>query len=156
MFTFPEELRYSSEHVWIRSERGGRAAVGVTQVVVALLGQPEEVEFLAAEGEIFEAGQALVRLSTDEDEWEVLSPLKGQVVEFNVDLADSPEMVGEDPFEEGWLLVIKTTEQELARLLSPEDYQDFVEEEMAELAEELEEEEEENELDLDEEDEDEY
>ncbi len=155
MIRFPEDLKYSKDHVWIRLEKDGLATVGVTEVFLKFIGQPEEIEFLVNEGQSFSDGSNLARLVASKDEMEVIAPATGQVIEVNSDLGDAPEALEDDPYEENWLFRVDVGDANLDYLLPADDYEDFVAEESAELEDEGEEEEDE-ELDMEDEDEDDY
>jgi len=151
VFKFPDELRYSEDHSWMRRESGKRALLGLTEVVVSLIGNPEDVEFILAEGERFEIGDSLARVATTEEELELLSPCDGRILGFNVELADTPELVGEDPYDQGWLVRIELDDPDASLdLLSADQYEELVEDRLSKLDEE---DDLEDELDLDDEEE---
>lgn len=130
MFDFPYELKYSVEHVWVSEDDENRASLGVTESFIAIYGQPEDVEFIGAEGEAFEAGDMLVRLNSDEEEVEVYAPVSGRVIEFNVELFDSPEVISEAPYNQGWLVRFELeSPEELDELMSVDEYESFLHDE---------------------------
>jgi len=133
MFNFPEELHYSTEHVWFLLEEGDVAILGVTEAFLTLVGEPEGIEFAAADEEGFSAGDLLARVITAEEELEVIAPFKGTVVELNSALTDLPETIGEDPYHDGWLIRVAIVPGErLGDFYSAGDYEDLVEQTLAE------------------------
>jgi glycine cleavage system H protein len=149
VFNFPDASFYTRDHLWVGPEEEGRVLIGVTEIFLTMLGEVEEVEYLATEGSSVRVGEILARLASDEDEMEVPSPLSGEIVRFNVELGDSPEVLFEEPYTEGWMVLLEVRPGKvLDNLLSVEEYEDFVEEQIAALDEELSEEDEE-EIDLD-------
>ena len=135
MFNFPEELQYSTEHVWFLLEEGGAAILGITEAFLTLVGEPEGIEFAAADEEAFSAGDLLAKVITNEGELEVIAPFKGTVLELNSELTDSPETIGEDPYLDGWLIRVAIAPGErLGEFYSADDYEDLVEQTLAEEA----------------------
>ena len=136
MLRFSDDFRYSKDHLWILEEEESQIQIGVTQVLPLIAGEPDEVEFMAVEGEVVREGQTLARLLTEDDEWEVVAPLSGTIVNFNLELTDHPESVTDDPYDEGWLLRMAPADPALLdRLLDANDYEDHVVDELAALEE---------------------
>ncbi|MCS7171981.1 MAG: glycine cleavage system protein GcvH [Armatimonadetes bacterium] len=116
MEVVPEDLRYTTEHEWVRME-DGRARVGITKfaadrlsdiVYVELPEVGREVRFMEPFGVI-----ESVKAASD-----LYSPLTGRVVEVNGRLRDQPELVSQDPYGEGWMIVVEPADpSELERLL---------------------------------------
>jgi len=131
---FPEEFRYSEDHIWLRLEDDSRGQLGVTEAFIRFLGEPTKVEFLAAEGDDVVPGQVLVRLSAAEEEGEVTAPVEAQILEINAELADSPDVIADDPYEDGWLVRLEMPPvARVADLLTAEEYQEHVAEELIEF-----------------------
>lgn len=117
----PEDLRYTTEHEWVRLE-GSRARVGITKFAadrlsdVVYVDLPEvgrEVRFLEPFGVI-----ESVKAASD-----LYAPLTGRVVEVNERLRSEPELVTQDPYGEGWMILIEPTDpSELDRLLDAAAY----------------------------------
>jgi glycine cleavage system H protein len=127
MFDVPEDRRYLESHEWAQSEENGRVRVGISDFAQDELGDVVFVE-LPAEGEHVEAGEAFGVVESIKAVSDVYAPVSGEVVEVNEDLETAPELVNEDPFGEGWFLVIETTDEtELEDLLSPDAYTDQIE-----------------------------
>jgi len=102
---YPVELRYTKEHEWARLE-GGLVRVGITQHAVEALGDITLVDLVKA-GSKLEAHGHFGDVESVKAVSELFSPIPGEVVEVNAALASSPESVNEDPYDKGWMVVIK-------------------------------------------------
>ena len=117
----PEELLYSKEHLWIRVE-GGKAVVGVSDYAQEELGTISALE-LPAVGDELEQDDSFGTIEARKTVSELYAPVSGLVTEVNTELADSPEIVNDDPYDGGWLLVIEMSDpEELKLLMSADDY----------------------------------
>lgn len=96
----PAELAYTAEHEWVRD--GDPATVGITAFAVEELGDIVFVE-LPAVGDTVTAGQSCGEVESTKAVADLYAPMSGQVVEVNPALDDRPELIGEDPYGEGWL-----------------------------------------------------
>jgi glycine cleavage system H protein len=122
---FPEELKYSKEHVWVRIE-GDRAVIGVTDYAQTELGNITSVE-LPEPGDELEQDDSFGSIEARKTVAELYAPLSGTVVEVNSELSNAPEFVNDDPYDAGWLVVIEVADPEEANLLmSAEHYEDYV------------------------------
>lgn len=106
MTTFPEDLRYSTEHEWVREGNGRTVRVGITSFAAEALGDIVYVA-LPTVGEAVAAGDACGELESTKSMSEVYSPVAGVVTSVNSSLADSPEYVNADPYGAGWLFEIE-------------------------------------------------
>jgi glycine cleavage system H protein len=102
---FPAELRYTSEHEWVKID-GDIAIVGITDFAQSELGDIVYVEIetegeTLAEGEIFGSVEAVKTVS------DLFLPVAGEILEVNAALADAPELVNTDPYGEGWMIKMK-------------------------------------------------
>jgi len=119
---FPEDLRYTREHEWVRDE-GGRARVGITDFAQDALGDVVYVD-LPEVGTHVEAGQPMGEVESTKSVSDVFSPLTGVIVETNAVVQDRPELVNEQPYGEGWLVVIEPSDpSQLEQLLDAATYQ---------------------------------
>ncbi|MFO7991011.1 MAG: glycine cleavage system protein GcvH [Thermoplasmata archaeon] len=117
----PEDLKYSEDHEWIKVENGD-ARIGITDFAQEELGDIVYVE-LPEVGEEIEMGDMLGVVESVKTVSDVYSPLSGEIVEVNEELEESPEIINEDPYGDGWIAVIKISDRsELNSLNSPEDY----------------------------------
>jgi glycine cleavage system H protein len=101
----PEDLRYSSDHEWARTE-DGKVRIGITDYAQDALGDVVYVE-LPEVGRKVEAGGAFGEVESTKSVSEVYAPVTGTVVEVNTDLADAPQRLNEDPYGDGWICVIE-------------------------------------------------
>jgi len=117
----PEELLYSKEHLWIRVE-GARAVVGITDYAQEQLGSISSLE-LPELGDELEQDDSFGTVEARKTVADLYAPVSGLVVEVNSEVLDSPEIVNDDPYDGGWLLVIEMTDaEELKLLMSADDY----------------------------------
>jgi glycine cleavage system H protein len=100
----PEELRYSKDHEWARTD-GDRIRVGITDFAQDALGDVVFVD-LPAEGVTVEAGGLLGEVESTKSVSEIYAPVAGQVVAVNAALSDAPETLNTDPYGEGWICEI--------------------------------------------------
>jgi glycine cleavage system H protein len=127
----PEELKYSKEHLWIRVE-GVRAVIGLTDYAQQELGTISAVE-LPAVGDDLEQDDSFGSVEARKTVAELYAPLSGPVVEINDEINDTPEVINDDPYDGGWLVVIEMADpEELKLLMSAEDYQEQVAEDSEE------------------------
>jgi len=101
---FPEELRYTKEHEWARSE-GDRVRVGITDFAQDALGDVVYVD-LPEVGAKVQAHQPFGEVESTKSVSDVYSPLAGTVVERNPLIDERPELVNEQPYGDGWLVVL--------------------------------------------------
>jgi len=101
----PDDLRYTKEHEWVRVE-GSLARVGITDYAQDALGDVVYVD-LPAVGASVAANQPLGEVESTKSVSDVYSPLAGTVVERNAAIEDRPELVNEQPYGDGWLVVIE-------------------------------------------------
>lgn len=119
---FPEDIKYTREHEWIRLE-GDHALVGITDYAQSELG---EIVFIdvdtvgenIAQGEVFGSIEAVKTVS------DLNMPATGEVLELNEALNDHPELVNSDPYGEGWIIRVTVSDPaELDNLLTAQQYQ---------------------------------
>jgi len=121
----PENLKYSEDHEWIRKD-GDFAFVGITDFAQANLG---DIVFIEVEtiGEEIDKGEAFGNVEAVKAVEELYMPVSGEVLEFNEELENSPDLVNKDPYGKGWMIKIRMTDpSEMEGLLSPEAYSDLV------------------------------
>lgn len=123
---FPEELKYSKEHVWLRIE-GGRVVVGITDFAQEMLGDVAAVELPDAEEQV-EQEDSMGSIEARKTIAELYAPVSGTVLEINQDVIDNPALINDDPYDSGWLLEIELDDRdELKALMSADDYADYIE-----------------------------
>jgi glycine cleavage system H protein len=124
----PEDIKYHRDHAWVRVE-GKRATIGITDYAQHQLGDIVYVELPEAETEV-DAESELSEIESTKATSPVVSPVSGTVVEVNEDLADSPEIINDDPYGNGWLIVIEMSDpSEVDDLMAKDEYEKFLKEE---------------------------
>jgi glycine cleavage system H protein len=121
----PEDLQYTKSHEWVRIE-GDTATIGITDHAQEELGDVVFVE-LPDEGATFDAGESFGTVESVKAVSDLYTPVGGEIVEVNAALEDAPENINEDPYGEGWIVKLRTSDE--ADLLSPEEYEKVVAEE---------------------------
>jgi glycine cleavage system H protein len=122
---FPEELKYSKEHFWVRTE-GDRAVIGITDYAQSELGNITSIE-LPGVGDDLEQDDSFGSIEARKTVAELYAPVSGTVLEVNTELGNAPEFVNDDPYDAGWLVVIEISDaEELNLLMSAEFYEDYV------------------------------
>jgi glycine cleavage system H protein len=101
----PDDLKYSSDHEWVRVE-GGKVRVGITDYAQDALGDVVFVD-LPEVGASVTAGQSISEVESTKSVSDIYAPLAGTIVEVNADLGDAPERINEDPYGEGWIFVLE-------------------------------------------------
>jgi glycine cleavage system H protein len=121
-----EGLYYTKEHEWVKIENE-KCRVGITDYAQKTLHEVVYVDLPnisrnLAKNEPFGTVESVKAVS------EVYSPISGEIIERNEKLVNSPELVNEDPYEAGWIVVVKPSrlDDELKNLLSPADYAKFI------------------------------
>ncbi len=121
----PSNLYYTKEHEWIRVE-GNEAFVGITDYAQSELGEIVFVDIntegeTLAQGEVFGSVEAVKTVS------DLNMPVEGEVLEVNENINDTPELVNNDPYGEGWMIKISVTNpDDLNNLLDAAGYQAFI------------------------------
>ena len=127
---FPKDVKYTRDHEWAKVD-GKVALVGITDFAQEKLGSIVFVE-LPPSGKSVKKGETVVTVDSVKAVAEVYSPLSGQVEEANESLKDTPEIINQDPYGQGWMVKIKISDPaELGTLMTPEAYRAFVAEEEA-------------------------
>ena len=117
----PAELKYAKSHEWVRLE-GGAATIGITDHAQHELTDVVFVE-LPAQGRKVAAGEACAVVESVKTASDIYSPLSGEVVAVNPELAKHPELVNKEPYQGGWFFKLKLTQpSEADSLLSAENY----------------------------------
>jgi len=122
MSNVPGELKYSKDHEWVSVDDDGICTVGVTDHAQAALGDLVFVE-VPEPGTRLSTGDACAVVESVKAASDVYSPLDGEIVESNEALADSPELVNQDPYGDGWIFRMRVDDRgALEELMSAEDY----------------------------------
>ena len=124
---FPTNVKYTSEHEWIRLE-GYIAYVGITDYAQDQLGDIVFVD-IPTEGETLEKGETFGTIEVVKTVSDLFLPIGGKVLEINPALEENPELVNQDPYGEGWLIKIQPTDlSEMEDLLDAEAYKQTINE----------------------------
>lgn len=127
---FPEDLKYSKEHEWVLVE-GNVATVGITDYAQDQLGDIVFVE-LPAIGDKVSKEDAFGVVESVKAVSDIYAPISGKVLEVNDDLPETPEMLNEDPYGDGWIIKIDMSDlDELQDLMTAAEYEEYVAEEKA-------------------------
>lgn len=131
----PEGLYYTKEHEWMRVEND-IGIVGITNHAQCQMGDITEVVELPAQGSIYAAGEEIAGIESSKSYGPIHAPASGTVDSLHDDLEDSPELVNDDPYGEGWILTIKLTDtgeidtlMESGKLMDASAYKKLIEDE---------------------------
>jgi glycine cleavage system H protein len=120
------ELKYNSEHSWLRLETDNLGRVGITQYAQEQLKDVVYVE-LPEIGTVVNHMEPFGIIESVKATNDLYSPVSGEVIEVNESLKDEPGRINEDPYELGWMIVIRLSIiEELNQLMSAVDYQAFI------------------------------
>ena len=124
---FPTNVKYTSEHEWIRLE-GEEAYVGITDYAQDQLGDIVFVD-VTTEGETLEAGEVFGTIEVVKTVSDLFLPVGGEIREVNPELEEHPELVNQDPYGKGWLVRIRPTDvSEMDKLMDAEAYKQIINE----------------------------
>ena len=126
MAEYPEELHFTKDHEWIRVE-GEVGTVGITGFASEQLGDVVHVQ-LPRVGEKFAAHDTFGEVESVKTFSELYTPVSGEIIEVNEQLADAPELVNTSPYGDGWMAKMKLSDaSEIDKLLTSKEYEDCVE-----------------------------
>ena len=106
---YPQDLRYTPEHEWVRVGSDGVARVGITAYAQDALGDVVYVS-LPAVGDTLSAGDSCGEVESTKSVSDLFAPVSGEIVAVNATLDSAPELVNTDPYGEGWMYDVKLTE----------------------------------------------
>jgi glycine cleavage system H protein len=123
---FPENLRYTKDHEWIRLEKGNTAVIGITEFAQKELGDIVYVE-IETVGKSLEAEAVFGSVEAVKTVSDLFLPVAGTILEINPALADSPELVNTDPYGKGWMIKMAVREPaDLDKLMDAAAYSSIV------------------------------
>jgi glycine cleavage system H protein len=123
------EMRFSRDHVWVRMDDDTQATIGLTDFLQEKMGEIYNLR-LPEEGEDFIKDEPFSLIEAKNGRRELKAPISGEVIEVNYEVAETPEIVNEDPLTEGWLVKVEMTSgQEFDELFTEEEYEDHLSEE---------------------------
>lgn len=121
--TYPEDLRYTTDHEWVREMDGGTVRVGITHYAQEALGDVVYVS-LPTVGDAIESGDSCGEVESTKSVSDLYAPLAGEVKAVNDALDATPELVNSDPYGEGWMYELELAEgTDLSGLLDAAAYQ---------------------------------
>lgn len=123
-----DDLKYHKEHTWVMAS-GKKATIGITDYAQDALGDIVYID-LPEVGSSAEAGTEIAEIESTKATSSIITPVSGSVIEVNEKLADSPEIINEDPYNKGWVAIIEMDDvSELDELMDSGDYDKYIEEE---------------------------
>ncbi len=127
MNELPGDLLYTKDHEWLRKEGDGSVTIGITEHAATALGDLVYVE-LPEVGQDIDAGGEMAVVESVKAASDVYAPVAGSVTEVNNDLSDEPEKINADPYGDGWIVRMSAADHDDGDLMSPDDYQQLLDE----------------------------
>tara|TARA_R110002020_G_scaffold426137_1_gene635522 strand:- start:173 stop:550 length:378 start_codon:yes stop_codon:yes gene_type:complete len=121
---FPQELKYTKDHEWVKID-GDVATIGITEFAAGELGDIVYVEVETA-GDTLDTNEVFGSVEAVKTVSDLFMPLPGEILEVNPELEESPELVNESPYENGWMIKVKITGDLPSDLLSSVEYAELV------------------------------
>ncbi len=122
----PEDRLYSEHHLWLKKQRGGKVLIGMTDFGQLRLGEIIDLE-LPEEGDELVKDEAFGSVESSHGVVDLISPVSGEIIQINEDLLDTPDLINEDPYDEGWIIKVKLSDpEELEELLTADEYEDLI------------------------------
>ena len=122
MSNLPANLRYAASHEWVLDHQDGTVTVGITDHAQEALGDVVFVE-LPEVGQSLSKGKEFGVIESVKAASDLYSPVNGEVIEVNEALEDAPETVNDAPYEGGWIMKVRVTDQAFEGLLDADAYQ---------------------------------
>jgi glycine cleavage system H protein len=123
---FPDNLKYTKDHEWIRIENGNQGKIGITDFAQKELGDIVYVE-INTEGEEIKQGSVFGTVEAVKTVSDLFMPITGKILEFNEELEDEPELVNNEPYDGGWMIKIEITDlSQIQSLLSATEYKKLI------------------------------
>lgn len=121
----PENLKYTKEHEWIKIEKNGTATIGITDFAQKELGDIVYVDVDSlnesiSKDEVFGSIEAVKTVS------DLFMPIGGKIISFNEKLEETPEIINQDPYGEGWIIKIKMENENTSELLDKNTYSELI------------------------------
>ncbi|MDP5252941.1 MULTISPECIES: glycine cleavage system protein GcvH [unclassified Vibrio] len=123
------QLRFSDSHEWVRDNGDGTATLGISEHAQSMLGDVVFIDLPEIGNEV-EAGENFSLVESVKAASDIYAPISGEIIEVNEDLESTPELINDDPYEAGWIAIIRIADPaELDDLKDIESYQAAVEDE---------------------------
>lgn len=125
--TRPNDAKYSETHEWVLLPKKGDAVIGITDYAVKQLSDLVHLE-LPKVGDTLEAGTPFGEVESVKTVADLVSPVSGKVTAVNKEVLENPDILHEEPYEDGWLIKVKVTEKtDLESLMDAKEYKEFIE-----------------------------
>ena len=122
---FPNNLKYSTDHEWVRVE-SNEAFIGITDFAQSELGEIVYVD-ITSEGETLKKNEIFGSIEAVKTVSDLILPIGGEIIEVNSQLEDAPELVNKEPYGDGWLIKVAVQNgDEVNSLMSAEEYKAFI------------------------------
>ncbi|KOR32910.1 glycine cleavage system protein H [Achromatium sp. WMS3] len=126
MSNIPEKLKYTNKHEWVRNDGNNIFCVGITDHAQEQLGDLVFVELPGLSAN-YEQDDECAVVESVKAASDVFCPISGEVIEINSALENTPELINQDPYADGWLFKIKATDpDEIEKLLDAKAYTELV------------------------------
>jgi glycine cleavage system H protein len=123
----PSDYKYNKTDEWVKVD-GNTAKIGISDFAQDQLSDIVYIEFNTEAGETIEKGQVLATIESVKAASDVNSPISGKVIEVNETISNTPEVLNEDPYENGWLFKVEVNNpSELDELFDAKGYDEFCE-----------------------------
>jgi glycine cleavage system H protein len=124
--SFPDNLRYTKDHEWVRQEKDNVFLVGITEYAQRELGDIVYVE-VETIGKSMEAGEVFGTVEAVKTVSDLFLPVSGTITELNPELANAPDLVNSDPYGKGWMIKLTVNDPaQVAKLLDAASYESLV------------------------------
>ena len=124
----PDDVKYHKEHTWVKLS-GKKGTIGITDYAQDALGDIVYIDLPELDATV-EANSEISEIESTKATSSVISPVSGKIVKVNDDLAESPEVINEDPYGKGWIAVIEVeSPSEIDDLMDSSEYEKYVDEE---------------------------
>ncbi len=124
----PDDIKYHKEHTWVKVS-GKKGTIGITDYAQDALGDIVYIDLPEMDSSV-EANSEISEIESTKATSSVISPVSGRIVKVNEELAESPEIINEDPYGKGWIAVVEIeNSSEIDDLMDSSEYEKYVDEE---------------------------
>jgi glycine cleavage system H protein len=124
----PDDIKYHKEHTWVKVS-GKKGTIGITDYAQDALGDIVYIDLPEMDATV-DANSEMSEIESTKATSSVISPVGGRIVKVNEDLAESPEIINEDPYGKGWIAVVEIENpSEIDDLMDSSEYEKYVDEE---------------------------
>ena len=120
----PDNLYYTNDHEWVLINNS-IATIGITDYAQKELGDIIFIEFPSIGGK-YEYGDAMGTIEAVKTVADLFSPMRGSILEVNMKLEDDPTPVNTDPYENGWIIKLNISSNDVSHLLTPDQYKELI------------------------------